>query len=55
MRNKKSCLSHRSRYRHQSIVLTYIVSLLGRLNGVIQVRLSEALTILPVLLAAIPD
>ena len=30
------------------VVLTYIVSLLGLTNGVIQVRLSEALTILPV-------
>lgn len=37
------------------VVLTYIVSLLGLTNGVIQVRLSEALTILPVFTpAAIP-
>lgn len=37
------------------VVLTYIVSLLGLANGVIQVRLSEALTILPVFTpAAIP-
>ena len=35
--------------------LTYIVNLLGLANGVIQVRLSEALTILPVFTpAAIP-
>ena len=37
------------------VVLTYIVNLLGLTNGVIQVRLSEALTILPVFTpAAIP-
>ena len=37
------------------VVLTYIVSLLGLTNSVIQVRLSEALTILPVFTpAAIP-
>ena len=37
------------------VVLTYIVSLLRLTNGVIQVRLSEALTILPVFTpAAIP-
>lgn len=36
-------------------MLTYIVNLLGLANGVIQVRLSEALTILPVFTpAAIP-
>ena len=37
------------------VVLTYLVNLLGLANGVIQVRLSEALTILPVFTpAAIP-
>ncbi len=37
------------------VVLTYIVNLLGLTNGVIQVRLSEALTIMPVFTpAAIP-
>lgn len=37
------------------VVLTYIVNLLGLANGVIQVRLSEALTILPAFTpAAIP-
>lgn len=37
------------------VVLTYIVNLLRLTNGVIQVRLSEALTILPVFTpAAIP-
>lgn len=37
------------------VVLTYIVNLLGLASGVVQVRLSEALTILPVFTpAAIP-
>ena len=37
------------------VVLTYLVNLLGLANGVIQVRLSEALTILPAFTpAAIP-
>lgn len=37
------------------VVLTYIVNLLGLANGVIQVRLSEALTILPAFTpAAVP-
>lgn len=36
------------------VVLTFIANLAGLASGVIQVRLSEALTILPVFTAAVP-
>jgi len=56
MRNKKTrYLTHAALIAAIYVVLTYLANLFGLANGAIQVRLSEALTVLPVFTpAAIP-
>ena len=51
-RNKNMKLANAGMIAAMYVVLTYIANLAGLASGVIQVRLSEALTILPVLTAA---
>ena len=55
MRRKTQFLTHGALIAALYVVLTYLCNMLGLANGVIQVRFSEALTILPMFTsAAIP-